>query len=137
MRVTAVAVLVLGGWASLHAQAVLGSGAVTGQIRDFANQGIPGTTVILTNDALDIRREMFTTDDGLFDAVELIPGPGYDLKVSRKGFKDTEVKDVEVIAGRTIAFRITLQQDNSSRPVKIGPPLTEVDDTRQGVYQTV
>lgn len=137
MRVTALAVFALGGWASLHAQAVLGSGAVTGQIRDFANQGIPGTTVILTNAALDIRREMYTTDDGLFDSVELIPASGYDLKVTRKGFKDVEVKDVHVIAGRTVSFRITLQQDNSTRPVKIGPPQTEVDDTREGIYQNV
>ena len=115
MKVTALAVFtVLGGLTALHAQTVLGSGAVTGQIRDFANQGIPGTTVILTNDALDIRREMFTTDDGVFDSVELIPSTGYDLKITRKGFKDYEVKDVEVIVGRTTTVSRSPGQSRTS-----------------------
>lgn len=49
-----------------HAQAVIGSGIVTGTVRDYTGSGIPDTTVILSNERLGVRRTMDTTDDGGF-----------------------------------------------------------------------
>jgi len=94
---------------SAWGQATAGFGAVTGTIRDTAGEGIPDSTVILTNEAVGVHRTLLTTDDGLFDALALVPAPGYNIKVVRKGFTGWQAKDVQVLVGRKLEFNITLR----------------------------
>jgi len=46
-----------------YAQAVAGFGAITGKVRDIYGDGIPDTTVTITNRALGLRLVLTTTDD--------------------------------------------------------------------------
>jgi hypothetical protein len=64
---------------------------------------------LLSNEALGLRRTLITSDDGLFDALGLVPSPGYSIKVVRKGFRGWEVKDFPVLVGRKLGFEITLR----------------------------
>src|SRR5215469_9687621 len=75
-----------------YAQSVAGYGAVNGIIRDSGGDGIPDTNVTISNESLGIAREAMTSDDGVFGVPALVPAPGYSLKVTRKGFKDWELK---------------------------------------------
>jgi hypothetical protein len=51
---------------------------------------------------------MTTTDDGLFNAVDLPPAAGYRLEVVRQGFRDWTSESFQVITGRTWDFKISL-----------------------------
>src|ERR1035437_8952572 len=118
-------------------QATAGFGAVTGTIRDTAGEGIPDATVLLSNESLGLRRTLLTTDDGLFDALALVPAPGYSIKVVRKGFTGWEAKDFQVFVGRKLEFNITLRATSEAANAPsdyILPP--EVDD-KPGVSDQV
>jgi hypothetical protein len=95
----------------VHAQAVVGFGAVTGTVLDYTGSGIPDTTVVISNAKMGTRREMDTTDDGIFNASAMLAGPGYSLKVSRKGFVDVEYKDFELPVGHTLNFKVAMAQE--------------------------
>ena len=111
-----------------YAQAVIGFGTVTGTVRDYTDSGIPDTTVILSNEKMGVRREMDTTDEGTFIASDLIPGAGYSLKITRKGFLDLEFKDFEVLVGHTVHLRISLVQDQPNRRGETEKASVEVED---------
>ena len=59
-----------------YAQSVAGYGAVTGTVRDANGEGIPDSTVLLSNESMGIRRSMMSTDDGTFDAPRSSPRRG-------------------------------------------------------------
>ena len=101
--------------ASVHAQAVLGSGTIRGTVVDYTGSGIPDTTIIISNDRLGIHRELDTTDDGGFNATALPPGAGYSLKATRKGFLDLDSNNLELLAGHTLGFSIVMAQEPSLR----------------------
>jgi hypothetical protein len=111
-------------------QATEGFGAVTGTVRDTAGEGIPDSTVLLSNDSLGLRRTLVTTDDGLFDAPALVPAPGYAIKIVRKGFVGWEVKDFQVFVGRKLEFNITLRSTKEA-PNQLSDYIlpAQVDDT--------
>jgi Outer membrane receptor for ferrienterochelin and colicins len=90
------------------AQSAAGAGTVNGVVRDPDGEGLPGADVILTNEAMGLRRATETTIDGVFDVPALIPATGYRLKVTRKGFAGWESRDLQVPAGRALVFDISL-----------------------------
>src|ERR1019366_6227492 len=96
--------------AGAYAQAIAGFGAITGKVRDIYGDGIPDTTVTITNRALGLRLVLTTTDDGVFYAPALAPAAGYAVKVTRKGFTGRDASDLKVPVGETGNFHITLQQ---------------------------
>jgi hypothetical protein len=100
---------------SIEGQTVIGFGEVNGTVRDYTRSGIPDTVVVLSNEKLRINRTLTSTDDGVFNAPAVVPGPGYSLKVSHKGFLDQEYKDFEVLLGHTLRFKISLAQDSSAK----------------------
>jgi hypothetical protein len=122
----------------LYAQSVAGYGAVTGTVRDANGEGIPDSTVLLSNESMGIRRSMMSTDDGTFDAPSLVPAKGYSLKVTRKGFVDWKSTGFDVSIGQTLNFTVMMQAEGGSVPEIDAPrALAPVDDTRVGVSTLV
>jgi hypothetical protein len=76
---------------------------------------------------------MTTTDEGTFDAPALVPGPGYDLKVTRNGFSSWEAKNIEVTLGKTLNFKISLQLQTPSTFVEAKTNLPLGEDTKFSV----
>jgi hypothetical protein len=109
------------------AQATAGSGAVGGTIRDTYGDGIPDTTIEVTNETLGLHQSVMTTDDGVFYVPALPPAPGYKVKVTRSGFIDWNSAPITVSVGETLSFRIDLQADATSRRVT-GKAGAVVDD---------
>lgn len=118
---------------SIDGQAVIGSGTVTGTVRDYTLTGIPDTAVVLSNEKMGIKRTLNTTDDGVFNAPAVAPGAGYSLKVTRKGFLDVDYKDFEVLVGHTLHFRISLAQDSSARPEEKQTASIQLQDVTFGM----
>jgi Carboxypeptidase regulatory-like domain/TonB dependent receptor len=121
----------------VHAQAVVGFGAVTGTVLDYTGSGIPDTTVVISNANMGTRREMDTTDDGIFNASAMIAAPGYSLKVSRKGFSDVEYKDFEIPVGHTLNFKVTMAQEAAlQRQGEAQHPSIELEDAHFALQGT-
>jgi hypothetical protein len=124
--------------AGMYAQSVAGYGAVTGTVRDANGEGIPDSTVLLSNESMGVRRSMMSTDDGAFDAPSLVPAKGYSLKVTRKGFMDWKSTVFDVSTGQTLNFTVMMQAEGGSIPeVEPARALAPVDDTRVGVSTLV
>ncbi|MGA2774224.1 MAG: TonB-dependent receptor [Bryobacteraceae bacterium] len=122
----------------VYAQSVAGYGAVTGTVRDANGEGIPDSTVLLSNESMGVRRSMMSTDDGTFDAPSLAPGKGYSLKVTRKGFVDWKSTVFDVSIGQILNFTVMMQAEGGSIPeVDPARAVAPVDDTRVGVSTLV
>jgi hypothetical protein len=89
-------------------QAVSGFGAITGAVRDPYGDGLPDTAVVVTNTTFGIRRNMTTTDDGVFGAADLPPGAGYTLRLTHNGFSVFLLNDIRVTLGETMNFKVVL-----------------------------
>ena len=119
-----------------YAQAVAGFGAITGKVRDIYGDGIPDTTVTITNRALGLRLVLTTTDDGVFYAPALSPAAGYAVKVTRKGFAGWDASNLRVPVGETVNFHITLQQTAPGVKPQTGKA-PGVQDTKNGVTDLI
>jgi len=117
-----------------HAQAVAGFGAVSGTLRDPYGDGLPDTSVVITNDTLGVKRTLTTTDDGVFLAAALPPGTGYNIKASRQGYGTWEYKDFDVAVGSTVSFAVTMQAETDITQVADGAVFSAaVEDTKFNV----
>ena len=122
----------------VNAQAVNGFGSVTGIVLEGGtNDGLPDATVVLSNDAMGLRRTMVTTDEGVFDAPALVPAAGYRLKITKKGFADYEVNSFEVTVGQILNFKISVDAGTTAAHVESTNVLKPVDDTKSGVATQV
>ena len=119
-----------------YAQAVAGFGAITGKVRDIYGDGIPDTTVTITNRTLGLRLVLTTTDDGVFYAPALAPAAGYAVKVTRKGFVGWDASSLRVPVGETVNFHITLQQTAPGVKPQTGKA-PGVQDTKNGVTDVI
>jgi outer membrane receptor protein involved in Fe transport len=128
MRSFRVPLVALACAAGSYAQSVMGFGAITGTITDAYGEGMPDATVSVLNQSFGIHRAVHTTDDGLFDAPALPPGPGYTIKVTRKNFTAAQLANIEVHVGRTLNVRIPMAAVNTKMPSDEPEPLRPVDD---------
>jgi hypothetical protein len=118
-----------GAWA----QAVAGSGAVTGMVLESGAEGMPDANVTVVNPALGVRRQAVTTIDGAFDIPGLPPGAGYRLKVERQNFANWESKAFEVAVGQTRTFRIEMEREKTATEVDVEVMSTPVAENQTGI----
>jgi hypothetical protein len=123
--------------AAADAQAVVGSGAITGLVKDVYGDGIPDTTIALTNKVVGVKRTMTTSDDGVFALPALLPAGSYDLKVTRKGYADWELPSFDLSLGETLNFKITLYADKAATPAEAQRSLPAVQDSKMSVSALV
>ena len=115
---------------ALQAQAVAGFGAIAGTLRDPYGDGLPDTSVVITNDTLGVKRTLTTTDDGMFLAPTLPPGGGYNIKASRQGYGTWEYKDFDVTVGATVSFAVSMQAETEKTQVGGAVFSAAVEDTK-------
>lgn len=121
-----------------QAQAVAGFGAVSGTLRDPYGDGLPDTSVVISNATLGVRRTLTTTDDGMFLAATLPPGSGYSIEAKRQGYGTWTYKDFAVTAGSTVSFAVTLQAESETTKVNGGAVFSAaVEDTKFDISSTV
>src|SRR5438874_8557788 len=94
------------GGASAFAQSVAGLGAVSGVVRDASGAAVPAAQVVVSNQSKGIKRTVETTDAGVFTAPSLVPAPGYSVTVTKLGFTEYSVKEVQVLVGQNLGLEI-------------------------------
>ena len=129
--------LILASCLSSYAQGVAGMGAVSGTVRDATGAIVPGAAVLVSNEARGIRRNMISTEAGIFVAPALVPASGYSITVSLSGFKTWAVKEFDLQVGQTVDFKVTLEVAGASAEVSVTAEAPLVDETKSGVSEIV
>ncbi len=117
----------------IRAQSAVGSGAVSGTVRDANGDGIPDANVVLSNDALSVHRVMVSSMDGVFDATGVLPSPGYRLKVTRKSFAPWEGAVFEIVVGQKLDFDIPLSSEATAAKAETDSSEPLVDNIKVAV----
>jgi hypothetical protein len=136
-RTLAVSLLALLCSTAIYAQAVPGSGAITGIVRDQYGDGIPEVTMLITNPDLGITRTIMTSDDGLFNAPGLVPSSTYTLKVTKKGYEDWTLANFDVSVGENVNFRIPMMKAGAPPAGEPLSALSPVQDTKMSLSALV
>lgn len=108
----------------------LGFGSITGVVQDSTGAVVAGAKVVVENSAKGIRRELETSSAGIFNAPALVPATGYTVKVSKAGFADYLVKDVQVEVGGSVDLRPVLKVGAAGTEVQVTGEAPTVDFTK-------
>ncbi len=136
-RILAVSLFALVCSPGMHAQAVVGSGAITGIVKDKYGDGIPETTIVLVNKLTGFKRITQTSDFGIFDMPALPPRSSYSLKVTRNGYADWEIPSFDLSLGETLSFNITLYTDKAATPADAQRSLAAVQGSKTSLSTVI
>lgn len=105
------------------AQTQLGTGAVTGVVRDSSDAVVTNAHVEVINASTGLRRETTAGPAGTF-AIPVLPTGIYILSVSHPGFAMWKADTVEVNVGGSTSVAVTLQPQTVQETVTVGATLS-------------
>lgn len=117
MRYAWVALLCGGLSLSAHAQSTT-QGAISGTVADDTDAAIPGTKVLIHNDATNVDVQATTDDSGLFRAPLLPPGT-YTVTFTRDGFSERRETGVVVEVNAVTTLSPHLKTGDVSQTVEV------------------
>jgi len=98
--------------------AQVGAGSIYGSVTDATGARIPGATVVLTNQATGVQREVTTDQAGSFRATPLQIGR-YIVRVTASGFQATEVRNLVLEVEQRREVNVTLQVATGTETVEV------------------
>src|SRR5262249_19320740 len=110
------------GGARALAQTQLGTGAVTGVVKDGSDAVVANARVEAINAATGLRRLTTAGPAGTF-AIPVLPTGTYTLSVSHEGFATWKADAVEVNVGGSTSVAVTLQPQTVQEIVTVGATL--------------
>src|SRR4051794_29915540 len=116
---------------------VAGMGAISGTVRDASGAVIPDAQVVVSNESKGIKRTIRTTEAGVFAAPSLIPAEGYVVDVTKQGFNNYEVRNVQVQVGQNIDLAVLLSVAGAATQVQVEATAPIVDSTKTDVSQVI
>jgi outer membrane receptor protein involved in Fe transport len=122
---------------SAFAQAGAGLGSISGIVQDASSAVVPSATVVVSNDAKGIRRNIETTGSGQFTAPALIPDSGYKVTVSKSGFANYEATNITVTVGENLDLHVVLGVATTTTTVDVSATAATLDDTKTSVSQLI
>ena len=129
-------VLVLCLAASVSLRAQVAGGTLSGTITDPSGAAVPNAQVVVKNSATGVARTLTTNAEGLYSAVNLLPGV-YEVEVSATGF-NTEVKSgIAITVGSQSVFNLALQVGSVSNRVEVTTEAPIVQLTSSDISATV
>jgi len=119
------------------AQAIAGTGGLSGVVRDASGAVVPGAEVVVSNEAKGVRRVMQSNGAGVFTAPALVPAAGYAVSVSKEGFAPFEAKNIEILVGQEITVNVTLDVAAAAQTVEVTEATPVIEQTKTNVSQVV
>jgi hypothetical protein len=115
------------------AQNTAGTGSISGVVTDASGAAVPGATIVVENQSKGIRRELTTTEGGVFNAPSLVPAPGYTVTISKQGFANFQAKDITLNVGETVNLTPRLNVGGSATRVEVTSEAPVVDTVKPDV----
>lgn len=119
------------------AQSLAGLGAINGVVRDASGAVVPAAKVVVSNAQNGIRRNLETNESGLFTAVSLAPGEGYEVAVLKEGFAAYTAKEIAIQVGQNVTLNVDLDVRAQTQEVTVTTSAPIVDESKTGVSQVV
>src|SRR5438552_4178369 len=108
----------------------VGSGSITGVVRDQTQSPIPNATITIINSHSGVSTNVVSNDTGSYRVNSILPG-SYRIDASAPGFATVVQKDLTLSTGQTLAVDITLPISEQHQTVTIdaGPALSETQSS--------
>src|SRR6476619_5274879 len=87
-------------WLLSQATAQTGAGSLSGMVHDSSGAAVADATVVVENSATGIHRTLKTDSAGIFSALALPPAPRYSVVVSKAGFAEFELTEIDLSVGQ-------------------------------------
>jgi len=120
--------------AAAHAQ--VAGGTLSGTVSDPNGGGVPKASVVITNIATGVDREVTTNSDGFYTAVNLLPGT-YQLKVTATGFNPEETTGIVMTVGAQQTLDVLLHVGTVSNRVEVTAETPAVQLTSSDISAVV
>jgi outer membrane receptor protein involved in Fe transport len=124
-----------------HAQTELTGGLRGTVLAGASGERVAGARVVVTSEALRVRRETQTDEDGEFALFGLPPANDYVVKASAGGFREAVRDAISLVSGEAATFDLALEiesptatvniTDEASPVVNDAPEVSQVVDSRQ------
>lgn len=109
-----------------------GTSEVRGRITDQQGGVLPGVTVLVTNQATGIYREVTSNADGTYFVTGIVPG-AYEINAQLAGFKKYQRRDVALSIGRTTTVDLQLEVGALEEVVTVTSETPLIDLTSQEI----
>lgn len=131
-RVLALALLLLSATSIAHAQGNA-FGSITGRVTDASGNVVPGAKVTATNTGTGVASETVSTDAGIYQVLQLIPGT-YTLNIEAPGFKASQQTDIRVQVADVLEIDAALEVGQVTETVTVtaDTPLLRTQDAETG-----
>src|ERR1700722_9331196 len=90
------------------AQVTAGLASISGIVEDSSGSAVADAQVVVANGANGVHLTLSTSDGGLFNAAALLPATGYMVTVTKAGFAEYQVKDIELPVGQNVNLVVPL-----------------------------
>jgi hypothetical protein len=121
---------------STAAHAQVAGGTLSGTVTDPNGGGVPKASVVITNVATGVDREVTTNSDGFYTVVNLVPGT-YQLKVTATGFNPEETTGINMTVGAQQTLDVTLHVGTVSNRVEVTAETPAVQLTSSDISAVV
>ncbi|MGH9387622.1 MAG: TonB-dependent receptor [Vicinamibacterales bacterium] len=115
-----------------RASAQQGTAEVRGRVLDAQGGVLPGVTVVVTNQATGIYREVVSTADGSYFVTGILPGT-YQISAEITGFKKSSQRDVILSIGKTMTVDLKLEVGGVEETVTVSGESPIIDLTSQEI----
>jgi hypothetical protein len=110
-----------------------GTAEIGGKVTDEQGAVLPGVTVVITNEATGVFREVITSGDGNYFVGQLVPGT-YKINVKLTGFRTTERGGLILQVGKQLTINLTMPVGGLEETVLVNAasPLVDVTSAKVG-----
>ena len=122
---------------SAFAQAAGGVAGISGTVRDASGAAVPNAKVVISSASQGQIRTITSNGSGVFTAPALIPGPGYQVTVTKPGFAPYDVKNIDLAVGQNVNLVAPLSVAGTATVVQVEGAQPLVDDTKTDVSQVI
>jgi len=110
-----------------------GTSEISGRATDEQGAILPGVSIVVTNEATGVFREVITSDEGTYLAAQLVPGR-YRIVAKLRGFRTTERSGLLLQVGTNMTINLTLAVGGLEETVTVTgqSPLIDTTSARVG-----
>jgi len=108
--------------------------SLAGQVTDTTGAVVPGATVVVSNPARGMRFSAVTDAQGMYLFPQLQPSEGYQIQLTRDGFKEIRQSNVtlEIAQAARINFSMTIGNVTESVEITEAPPQMDTQTASLG-----
>src|SRR6187455_2990515 len=118
---------------TVSARAQQGTSEISGRVTDEQGAVLPGVSILVTNEATGVFREITSSPEGTYYASQLVPGR-YKIAAKLAGFRSLERSGLVLQVGNTLTINLTLPIGSVEENVTVTAqsPLVDVTSARVG-----